>query len=94
MAEIYHHDNETVKIILQRGVRQSCKLSPTLFDGYSEIIFHEPYGVRIVDTVIIAESIKYLHFLLYRVTKECANNGLAINTSAANLVLVGETLAL
>ncbi|CAG9836021.1 unnamed protein product [Diabrotica balteata] len=74
-ASILVDDKETDKICIQRGLRQSCVLSPTLFNVYTEIIFNKALdgqcGVRIVgetinkiryagDTAIMAESIEDL----------------------------------
>jgi hypothetical protein len=93
-AIINTNNRESKPISIERGVRQGCILSPTLFNVYSENLFREALkdqkgiiiGGEIInniryadDTVILAENIDDLQELINRVDMECTNWGLSIN---------------
>ncbi|GFR78256.1 retrovirus-related Pol polyprotein LINE-1 [Elysia marginata] len=90
--------------MIQRGVRQGCIFSPSLFNLYSgyllqEAIFeksgHLIKGVNIKniryagDTVILAESEEQLQAMLDRTVDKCKEYGMEINAKKTKTMHIG-----
>src|SRR2546425_2077682 len=87
--------NDTTRTFkIRRGVRQDCKLSPILFDLYSEFMIVEALddikgvqfnGINITnfryadDAVLVAYSKQKLQVMLDKLNEACNNYGMAIN---------------
>lgn len=92
-ARVKIGDRLTNRLDIQRGVRQGCILSPTLFNLYSDQIFKtaledQPHGIKINgellnviryadDTVIVSDTVEGLQELLNRI--DVAGNAMGIN---------------
>lgn len=100
-AQVDINGELTDSIIISRGVRQGCILSPLLFNIYSEQIFQESIsnvrrGIYISgmfvnniryadDTALIADSMSGLQDLLNRLTTCSEKYGLKINIKKLNI---------
>ncbi|GFS00723.1 retrovirus-related Pol polyprotein LINE-1 [Elysia marginata] len=112
VCEVYWKQSTKVKltsgttedIMIQRGVRQECILSPSLFNLYSEYLLQEAIsdesgilinGVNINniryadDTVILAESENQLQTMLDRIVEKCKEYGMEINAKKTKTMHIG-----
>jgi hypothetical protein len=100
-------DNQTTdEVQINRGIRQSCIISPILFNVYSERIIENaltdrPEGIKINgvlinniryadDTALIAGTEQDLQILLDRVMAECNNMRLKINTTETKVMVISK----
>lgn len=97
----------TENIEIRKGVRQGCILSPLLFNIYSEQIFkkaleEEDGGIKMNgevinniryadDTVVLANSLDELRYLMERVQRISEENGLSLNIDKTKWMLVSKT---
>lgn len=93
----------TNEVSIQRGVRQGCILSPTLFNLYSDQLFKialegQPHGIKINgellnviryadDTVILTDNIDGLQVLLNRIHEVGKEMGIKINESKTKFLV-------
>ncbi|GFR94843.1 retrovirus-related Pol polyprotein from type-1 retrotransposable element R2 [Elysia marginata] len=90
--------------MIQRGVRQECILSPSLFNLVREYLLQEAIseksgilikGININniqyadDTVILAESEKQLQAMLDRIVDKCKEYGMEINAKKTKTMHIG-----
>ncbi|KAL1447433.1 hypothetical protein WDU94_013960 [Cyamophila willieti] len=96
-AAVRLNQDSSEAILIQKGVRQGCVLSPLLFNVYSETIFKETIaeinkGIKINnrmvnnlryadDTVIMASNVEDLQQMLNLLVTSSEQQGLYINTS-------------
>ena len=92
------------KIEIKPGVRQVCKMSPTLFNRYTEDIFRdakEEEGIRINgrnvnylryadDTALIVNNVEALNRLLEIVNKNGEKLGMRINAKKTKVMIIGK----
>ncbi|RUS71508.1 hypothetical protein EGW08_020721 [Elysia chlorotica] len=92
----------TDETTIQRGVRQGCVMSPSLFNLYTEIIFrniNELPGMNISgqninniryadDTALVAETPEQLQALLDKVNEESEKCGLAMNAKKTKVMVI------
>ncbi|GFR97998.1 retrovirus-related Pol polyprotein LINE-1 [Elysia marginata] len=112
VCEIYWNQSATVKltsgttedIIIHRGVRQGCILSPSLFNLYSNYLLQEAIseksgilinGVNISniryadDTFILAESEEQPQAMLDNIVDKCKEYGMEINAKKTKTMHIG-----
>uniref|UniRef100_A0A8D8LPD3 Craniofacial development protein 2 n=1 Tax=Cacopsylla melanoneura TaxID=428564 RepID=A0A8D8LPD3_9HEMI len=95
-------------VVIKRGVRQGCILSPLLFNMYSETIFKEALkdinsGIKINnytinnlryadDTVLLATNIDDLNNMVNKLSEISKEYGLNINISKTKLMINSKTV--
>ena len=101
-ASIQTEDGLSSSFPIERGVRQGCVLSPSLFNVYTEMIFKEfgelP-GIKLLgeyinnlryadDTVLLAESVEELQALVNAVKEGSRKFGLEMNTKKTKTMII------
>ena len=94
MAKIKCNSGMTDNIIISKGVRQGCILSPILFNLYSEMLMKEALDVDddikingemittiryADDTAVIAPSQEILQRMMNKIFMACKNYGMKLN---------------
>lgn len=103
IAEVRVEQATSDAVLIKRGVRQGCILSPLLFNIYSEAIFREALettnggitvnGIRISniryadDTVIMADSMADLQRMTDRIVQHSEQFGLHININKTKVLV-------
>ena len=106
-AHIRIEDSTSEDIVIKRGVRQGCVLSPLLFNLYSEEMFglaldEVTEGIRINgetvnnlryadDTVIMANNIDELQILMDKISSACEDFGLKINVQKTKFMIISRS---
>ena len=89
-----------VLLLVQRGVRQGCVLSPNLFSLYSQVVMdklEDVEGIKIGgrninniryadDTVLISDSEDKLQRLVEVLSEECGRFGLSVSMSKTKVM--------
>lgn len=115
ITELYWHQTSKVKveqentddILIKKGVRQGCVLSPLLFNLYSEAIFKEALeedvgGIKINgttinniryadDTLIMANNLIELQHMMDNVVQHSERFGLQLNVSKTKVIVFAKT---
>ena len=101
-ASIQTEDGQSKTFPIERGVRQGCVLSPSIFNVYTEEIFkefEELPGIKLLgeyinnlryadDTVLLAESEEELQTLVDAVKEGSLRFGLEMNTKKTKTMIV------
>lgn len=103
-ANIKTSDGLTENILIKRGVRQGCILSPLLFNLYAEKIFQEALesveiGIKVNgtffnniryadDTTLLADNLSDLQHLIDKVNQHSINLGLKINVVKTKFMII------
>ena len=101
-ASIQTDDGQSSSFPIERGVRQGCVLSPSLFNMYTEEIFkefNEMPGIKLLgefinnlryadDTVLLAETEEELQELVNAVKEGSLKFGLEMNTKKTKTMII------
>lgn len=95
----------TEEMVIERGVRQGCVLSPILFNLYSEMLIQEALedttGVKINgeciktiryadDTAVVATSQLELQTMISRIHQMCEKYGMSLNIKKTKVMIISK----